>query len=173
MPNVQAKRVVGCTHCSYPCIMHHRTSQQRAAPHRRAESRSAPPPPAPPAPSLQVMAVEYLSGGELLDHLHLVTHYSEAQAAALFAQVGGLEAAPPPPDGAPTPPLWHCAARGLKWGGKGERAQRRQAGGVGRWCGRSWRRDAPGALAPLTPCPHTIVHTRLPLPQQSKTMRTA
>ncbi|KXZ55352.1 hypothetical protein GPECTOR_3g482 [Gonium pectorale] len=34
-----------------------------------------------------VMVLEYLSGGEMLHHLHRVEHYSEAEAARLFAQV--------------------------------------------------------------------------------------
>ncbi len=37
---------------------------------------------------LQVMVLEYLAGGEMLHHLHKVAHYSEAEAARLFAQVG-------------------------------------------------------------------------------------
>lgn len=33
------------------------------------------------------MVLEYLAGGEMLHHLHKVAHYSEAEAARLFAQV--------------------------------------------------------------------------------------
>ncbi|GFR39751.1 hypothetical protein Agub_g235, partial [Astrephomene gubernaculifera] len=39
-----------------------------------------------------VMVLEYLSGGEMLDHLHRVEHYSEVQAARLFAQVASAVA---------------------------------------------------------------------------------
>ncbi|GLC43257.1 hypothetical protein PLESTF_000409600 [Pleodorina starrii] len=39
-----------------------------------------------------VMVLEYLSGGQMLDHLHLVDHYSEGQAARLFAQVASAVA---------------------------------------------------------------------------------
>ncbi|GIM04938.1 hypothetical protein Vretimale_9434 [Volvox reticuliferus] len=39
-----------------------------------------------------VMILEYLSGGQMLDHLHQVDHYSEAQAARLFAQVASAVA---------------------------------------------------------------------------------
>ncbi|GLI60687.1 hypothetical protein VaNZ11_002889 [Volvox africanus] len=39
-----------------------------------------------------VMILEYLSGGQMLDHLHQVEHYSEAQAARLFAQVASAVA---------------------------------------------------------------------------------
>ena len=36
----------------------------------------------------QVLVLEYLKGGQLLDHLHTIgEHYTEQQAAALFAQV--------------------------------------------------------------------------------------
>ncbi len=35
----------------------------------------------------QVLVLEYLKGGQLLDHLHTIgEHYTERQAAALFAQ---------------------------------------------------------------------------------------
>ena len=40
------------------------------------------------APCMQVLVLEYLKGGQLLDHLHTIgEHYTEQQAAALFAQV--------------------------------------------------------------------------------------
>lgn len=34
------------------------------------------------------MVLEYLSGGEMLEHLHQLDHYGEAQACMLFRQVG-------------------------------------------------------------------------------------
>jgi hypothetical protein len=37
--------------------------------------------------ALQVMVLEFLEGGELLDQLHAVHHFDEAQAAGLFRQV--------------------------------------------------------------------------------------
>ena len=43
---------------------------------------------------MKVLVLEYLKGGQLLDHLHTIgEHYTEQQAAALFAQVR------PPPNG--------------------------------------------------------------------------
>ncbi len=36
------------------------------------------------------LVLEYLAGGELLDHLHLMHHYSEPQAALLFRQARAL-----------------------------------------------------------------------------------
>ena len=38
-------------------------------------------------PPPQVLVLEYLPGGELLDHLPTLRHYSEAEAAKLFAQL--------------------------------------------------------------------------------------
>ena len=36
---------------------------------------------------MQVLVLEYLKGGQLLDHLHTIgEHYTEQQAAELFAQ---------------------------------------------------------------------------------------
>ncbi len=39
---------------------------------------------------MKVLVLEYLKGGQLLDHLHTIgEHYTEQQAAALFAQACG------------------------------------------------------------------------------------
>lgn len=36
----------------------------------------------------QVLVMEYLQGGEMLEQLHTIQHYSEAHACQLFRQVG-------------------------------------------------------------------------------------
>jgi hypothetical protein len=47
------------------------------------------PAPRPPVSAPQVLVLERLTGGDLLDHLHSLTHYTEAAACTIFQQVGG------------------------------------------------------------------------------------